>query len=261
MSSIILLGLYELIAAYTLNIVQLKSLHIISFILLAFALIRLLFLRSSGKPIKFNLIVFIVNFYLLIFLLPSTYLSGFLHPKINNEKIDIAAIHEAGHAIVAEKIAPGSVSEAKIIHGIQLRVMNQFDIQTLAYIRHDLKLTSIPPLEKIKDEICIKYGGLAATKIFFPAQEYSGASSDIEKINEFAKAVINNGISSAGPYNYDMLSNDEQPKVVKNLVAPEYERAKQIIENNKLVIKRLAQELIDNKNLTGDQVRSIIKEK
>nr|WP_315987910.1 hypothetical protein [Desulforamulus aquiferis] len=136
--------------------------------------------------------------------------------------------------------------------------MRQFDLGTLAYVKGDIKLGSIPPLEKVKKQICVSYGGIAATDVFFPAEKYSGAGSDITKSYNMAKSIINEGMSSSGPLNFDMLNEHERTKIIQNIITPEYTRAKQIIENDKELVKKLADELIKRKYLSGDEIREII---
>lgn len=259
--SMFLVIIYSKISDYTMNDVKPTILLWISFSFIVLVFIRLLFLRKSGVIFYSGIFITVIITCAFCTIFLNSYLPNFINANVSKDELYISAVHEAGHAIVYERLAPGSVIEAKVIDGLQLRIMRQFNLGTLAYVKGDLKLGSLPPLEKVKKQICVAYGGVAATDVFFPSDKYSGAGSDITKAYNLAKSIINEGMSSSGPLNFNMLSEHERTKIIQNLITPEYERAKQIILNNRELVKKLADELIKRKYLSGDEVRKIINNK
>jgi cell division protease FtsH len=106
----------------------------------------------------------------------------------------------------------------------------------------------------------------------------TGASNDIERATELARAMVcEYGMSELGPLTFGKkeeqiflgreiaqhrdFSEDTAIKIdqeVKKIVSEQYGRAQQIIEENRDVMVRLSEALLERETLDGVQIRRIV---
>lgn len=181
----------------------------------------------------------------------------------------VTAFHEAGHALVGLKIP-----EADPLHKV-----------TIIPRGRALGLTQYLPeqdiLGRTKEEllamIALSMGGRIAEDMFI-GNITTGAANDIEKATELArKMVCEYGMSDLGPLafgkkeeqiflgreiaqhrdysEHTAIRIDEE---VQKIVSEQYKRAKEIITENKDVMVRLAESLLEYETLDGVQIRRIV---
>ncbi|RMG03921.1 MAG: cell division protein FtsH, partial [Acidobacteria bacterium] len=133
--------------------------------------------------------------------------------------------------------------------------------------------------EYLLSQIAILMGGRIAEEVFFGEDRITtGASNDIERATEIARAMVcEYGMSDLGPLAFGKkeeqiflgkeitqhrnYSEDTAIKIdqeVRKIVSQQYERAKKIILENREALERLAEELIKRETLDGVQVRRLI---
>jgi cell division protease FtsH len=120
-------------------------------------------------------------------------------------------------------------------------------------------------------------GGRLAEEVFLGSIT-TGASNDIERATELARAMVcEYGMSNLGPLTFGKkeeqiflgreisqhrdFSEDTAIKIdqeVKKLVGDQYERARNIVEENRDTMIRLAETLLDRETLDAVQIRRII---
>ena len=120
-------------------------------------------------------------------------------------------------------------------------------------------------------------GGRIAEEIFL-SNITTGASNDIERATELARAMVcEYGMSDLGPLTFGKkeeqiflgreiaqhrdFSEDTAIKIdqqVKYIVSEQYERARSILEENRDVMVKLAETLLDRETLDGVQIRRIV---
>src|SRR6478672_10881247 len=188
---------------------------------------------------------------------------------ISNEEKRVTAYHEAGHTLVGLKVPNADpVHKVSIIpRGMALGVTQQLPEGD----RHSYTK------EYLLSQIAILMGGRIAEETFL-GNITTGASNDIEKATELARAMVcEYGMSELGPLTFGKkeeqiflgreiaqhrdFSEDTAIRIdqqVKKIVTAQFERAKSIIEENRDVMIRLAECLLERESLDGVEIRRIV---
>ncbi|HST50748.1 MAG TPA: ATP-dependent zinc metalloprotease FtsH [Pyrinomonadaceae bacterium] len=188
---------------------------------------------------------------------------------ITNEEKRVTAYHEAGHTLVGLKVPNADpVHKVTIIpRGMALGVTQQLPEGD----RHSYSK------EYLLGQIAILMGGRLAEEVFLGSIT-TGASNDIERATELARAMVcEYGMSDLGPLTFGKkeeqiflgreiaqhrdFSEDTAIKIdqqVKYIVSEQYDRARNIIEENRDTMVRLAETLLDRETLDAVQIRRII---
>ena len=123
------------------------------------------------------------------------------------------------------------------------------------------------------DEMCATMGGRAAEKVTFDRIS-TGALSDLEKVTRQARAMVtiyglNDKIGNVtyydstgqSEYNFSKPYSDETAKVIdreiSELIEGQYQRAIQILEDNKDKLNQLADILIEKEVIFKDDLENI----
>jgi cell division protease FtsH len=188
---------------------------------------------------------------------------------LTEEEKKVTAFHEAGHALVAAKL-PNSdpVHKVTIIpRGMALGVTMQLPIDDKHNYTKDYLETTI----------AIMMGGRLAEEIFL-SQMSTGAGNDIERATEMArKMVCEWGMSELGPLTFGKkeeqiflgreiaqhrdyseataIQIDEQ---VRGLVNQGYQTARSILEENREVLTRIAEALLEREVLDANEIKMLI---
>jgi cell division protease FtsH len=188
---------------------------------------------------------------------------------ISNEEKRVTAYHEAGHTLVGLKVPNADpVHKVTIIpRGMALGLTQQLPEGD----RHNYSE------EYLLGQIAILMGGRIAEETFLGSIT-TGASNDIERATELARAMVcEYGMSDMGPLTFGKKEEqiflgreiaqhrdfseetairiDEQ---VKKIVTTQYERSKNIIDENRDVMIRLAECLLERESLDGVEIRRIV---
>lgn len=182
----------------------------------------------------------------------------------------ITAYHETGHAIVTHflpKMDP--------VHKISIVARGM-----------SLGHTLIPPAAdrvhetktRMKQQIAAMLGGRVAEELFFNEMT-SGASNDIEKCTQLARAmVIEYGMSDLGPVNWGLIQEygsfgrpvwEEQTSVspemqakidseVKRLIDEGYVEATKLVKKHKKLMEAVVVELMKKETLDRDDFEKIV---
>jgi cell division protease FtsH len=188
---------------------------------------------------------------------------------ISNEEKRITAYHEAGHTLVGLKVPNADpVHKVTIIpRGMALGLTQQLpEGDRYSATR-----------EYLLGQIAIMMGGRLAEEIFLN-DITTGASNDIERATELARAMVcEYGMSDLGPLTYGKkeeqiflgreisqhrdFSEDTAIKIdqeVRKIVSDQYERARNIIIDNRETMIRLSETLLERESLDGVQIRRIV---
>lgn len=191
--------------------------------------------------------------------------------KIVSEKErKITAYHEAGHAIIFEKLA-----ELDSVHIISIIPTGMAGGYTMP-LPSDKSYLSKKYMEQ---DIVSLFGGRAAEEIIFN-DITTGASNDIEKASKIARnMVMKYGMSTLGPIkfgneneevflgkdinnsrNYSEEIATSIDNEVNNLINTCYEKAKQILTENIEILHKTANLLLEKEKISGDEFRSLFKQ-
>jgi cell division protease FtsH len=189
---------------------------------------------------------------------------------ISEEEKKVTAIHEAGHALLAVMLPHADpVHKVTIIpRGMALGVTMQLpEADKHNYTR-----------DYLNDQIAILLGGRLAEEITSGGMT-TGAGNDLERSTELArKMVCEWGMSDAmGPLTFGKkeeqiflgreiaqhqdYSEDTAIRIdheIKRFVQTNYERAKGVLEEHRVSLERIAEELLVREVLDAEQVRRIV---
>ncbi|KAF2081731.1 MAG: ATP-dependent zinc metalloprotease FtsH [Flavobacterium nitrogenifigens] len=174
------------------------------------------------------------------------------------------AIHEAGHATVSwmlEHAAP-LIKVTIVPRG-----------QSLGAAWYLPEERQIVRTDQMLDEMCATMGGRAAEKVTFDRIS-TGALSDLEKVTRQARAMVtiyglNDKIGNVtyydstgqSEYNFSKPYSDETAKIIdkeiSDLIEGQYQRAIQILEENKDKLNQLADILIEKEVIFKDDLENI----
>ena len=185
----------------------------------------------------------------------------------DKEKL-IVAYHETGHALVAA-LQSHSAPVTKIT--IIPRTSGALGY-TMQVEERDQYLLS---KEELKNKIATYAGGRAAEELIFGSIT-TGASNDIEQMTKLARAMITRygmsdefGMMALETVNGQYLGGDtslacaaETAAIVdekaKTLLKKEYEKAMDLLKNNKQKLHELAKYLYEKETITGDEFMQIL---
>jgi cell division protease FtsH len=188
---------------------------------------------------------------------------------MSNEEKRNTAYHEAGHTLVGIKVPNADpIHKVSIIpRGMALGVTMQLpEADRYSHTK-----------DYLEGQVAILMGGRIAEEIFLNHMT-TGASNDIERATELSrKMVCEFGMSTLGPITYGKkeeqiflgreiaqhqdYSEDTAIKIdqeVNRIVTEQYNRARQIIVENKEAMIRLAEALLERESLDAVQIRRLV---
>jgi cell division protease FtsH len=188
---------------------------------------------------------------------------------MTNEDKRVIAYHEAGHTLVGLKVPNADpVHKVTIIpRGMALGLTQQLpEGDRFNYSQ-----------EYMLGQIAILMGGRLAEELFLNSIT-TGASNDIERATELARSMVcEYGMSGLGPLTFGKkeeqiflgreiaqhrdFSEDTAIKIdqeVKRIISEQYDRAKNIIEENRDSMIRLSETLLERESLDAVQIRRIV---
>lgn len=177
----------------------------------------------------------------------------------------ITAYHEGGHALVG-------------------RFMPHMDrVHKISIVSRGLTLghTMFPPMQdrvhetrtRLLEQIAAALGGRAAEEMIF-SEMTTGAGNDIENATQIARAmVVDFGMSRLGPINlgedkgrafYETTTVSDEMKYkideeIKRIMDEGYAQAQKILSDNKAILDRIADALMEKETLDGDEFEAIVK--
>lgn len=189
---------------------------------------------------------------------------------MSKEERKIVSYHEIGHALVT--------ALQKNTEPVQKITIIPRTMGALGYV------LQVPEEEKylesnveLKEKLAIYMGGRAAETIVFGSIT-SGAANDIEQATNLAKNMITRyGMSEKfGPMGLATIENQylsgnarldcsdvtaaQIDEEVKNMLRESFETAKKLLEDNREVMDRLAEFLIEKETITGKEFMKIFRE-
>ena len=166
-----------------------------------------------------------------------------------SEELRRVAIHESGHALLAETVRPNSVSQ------ISIRSRGN----ALGYVRHypkdDLYLYTQVMLE---EQIMVTLAGALAEEQILGTRS-TGATGDYEQALNLVEKMLLAGMSSLGVTDVSLLSAEQRQPVTRDILADLEERTIRIIEENKPVLIRITEILEAEESLSGETLRANLK--
>ena len=188
---------------------------------------------------------------------------------ISDDEKKITAYHEAGHTLVGLKMP-----NIDPVHKVTI-IPRGMALGVTMYLPEKDRLSATK--EFLLGQIAMAMGGRIAEDIFIGSIT-TGASNDIEKATEIARAMVcEYGMSELGPLTFGKkeeqiflgreinqhrdYSEDTAIKIdgeVKMIVSEQYDLARKIILENKDAMVRLAEALLVHETLDAVQIRRVV---
>jgi cell division protease FtsH len=194
---------------------------------------------------------------------------------VNEKEREIVAYHEAGHAIVAER-----VENADPVHKISIIPRGVGALGYTQQLPEDERF--LLQRGELLDRMAVLLGGRVAEEIVFN-EISTGASNDLERVGDLARGMIRNyGMSETlGPVSYEKQRQTFLPggeggwpeqrsysedtaraidEEVRTLVQSVRERVREILTADRDLLERLSQELLEREVITRDELHEIIND-
>ncbi|WP_084159316.1 AAA family ATPase [Paenibacillus taiwanensis] len=170
--------------------------------------------------------------------------------ETNQEERRRVALHELGHAIVAELVRPGSVSQVSLSpRG-----------QALGYVRHQPQqekyLYTLPFLE---EQIMISLGGAVAEEMFY-GHRSTGSQGDFDQALNIVETMVNAGLTSLGIVKMKHVSIEALSGEMNTIMEQLTTRTRQMLEQHRDTFQHSLEKLIQDEQLSGDDFRCLICE-
>ncbi|MFE5317222.1 AAA family ATPase [Paenibacillus sp. NPDC056579] len=166
------------------------------------------------------------------------------------EERDRVALHELGHAIAAEAVRPGSVSQVALSpRG-----------KALGYVRHNPQQDQyLYTKEQIEDQIVIALGGAVAEEMFYGGRS-TGSRNDFEQSLNMVRTMMDSGLTNLGIIDRQMVTKEELMKENAMILDQLTERTRELLERHRIVFEQSLYILIKEEVLSGDQFRELLEQ-
>ncbi|MDR0266736.1 AAA family ATPase [Paenibacillus sp.] len=160
------------------------------------------------------------------------------------------AIHELGHAIMAELVRPGSVSQVALSpRG-----------KALGYVRHNPQQEQYLYTKTfLEEQIMIALGGAASEEIFYGGRS-TGSSNDFEQALNIVQSMMKSGLTSLGIVDLDMVTKEELMKENHAILEDLMKRTRDMLEERRNIFEQSLDILLKEETLSGDQFRCLFHE-
>ncbi|MFC4302883.1 AAA family ATPase [Cohnella boryungensis] len=170
--------------------------------------------------------------------------------ETTREERERVAIHELGHAIVAEQVRPKSVAQVSLTpRG-----------QALGYVRHHPRQDNYLYTKKVLEEqIMIALGGAAAEEIFY-GERSTGSKGDFEQATSIVRTMIESGMSKLGIIHPQALTQEQWSAENAAILEELTKKTRTMLEEQKKAFKLLLDRLVSEETLSGQQLRAILQQ-
>lgn len=166
------------------------------------------------------------------------------------EERDRVALHELGHAIAAETVRPGSVSQVALSpRG-----------QALGYVRHNPQQDQyLYTKEHIEHQIMIALGGSVAEEMFYGGRS-TGSRNDFEQALNLVGTMMDSGLTDLGIIDRQMVTKEELMKENAKILEQLTESTRTMLEQHRPVFEQSLHILVKEEVLSGDQFRELLEQ-
>jgi ATP-dependent metalloprotease FtsH len=170
--------------------------------------------------------------------------------KATEEERRRVAIHELGHAIAAETLQPGTVSQVSLSpRG-----------QALGYVRHHPKneqyLYSRTHLEQ---QIMVALAGSAAEELFY-GERSTGSRGDFDQALRIVSMMVDSGLTRLGIVNRSMVTTEQLMNENAAILNELTERTRRLLAERRDVFDRALDVLLKDEVLSGGTFRDLLAE-
>lgn len=170
-----------------------------------------------------------------------------LDRRPTREELERVAVHEVGHALLSEKIRPGSVSMLTITpRGQALGYMRQVpEDDTYLHTR-----------EYLESQIQVLLAGSLAEEMVLGGRS-TGAGNDFEQAVRTAGQIIRCGMSELGVVDPDILPADLRYRALTGIIKTQEKKVREFLGRVGEGIGQVVQILLAEEKISGDYFRSL----
>lgn len=174
-----------------------------------------------------------------------------LDRRPSKEELERVAVHEVGHALISEKIRPGSVSVLTVTpRGQALGYMRQIPeddtyLQTREYLENQIQVLLAG---SIAEELVLGNGS-------------TGAGNDFEQAVKTVGQIIRSGMSELGVVDPEILPADLRYRVVSGIIRDQEKEVRDFLGHLKHIINKVVKILLLEEKISGDHFRTIVNMK
>jgi vesicle-fusing ATPase len=171
-----------------------------------------------------------------------------LDRKPNAEEKQRVAIHEAAHALVGEWVEPGSVSTITITpRG-----------RAMGYVRTNPADDRYLYTKKMLDaRIAVALAGFVSEELVL-GEGSTGASSDFEKANDYARHIVYAGMSRLGIVDDETVNKSLVNDVVHEIIREQQARVRWFLEQRREVLEQVGTVLVAEEVISGNVLREML---
>ncbi|CAA7602497.1 Peptidase family M41 [Acididesulfobacillus acetoxydans] len=171
-----------------------------------------------------------------------------LDRKPTAEEMERIAIHESGHALLAEIVRPRSVAQVSV----------RSRGNALGYVRHypedDLYLYTQTMLE---EQIMVALAGAMSEEELLGSRS-TGAAGDYGQAFNLVEKMLMSGMSSLGVVDLENLGVDKRHEATREIFAVLEDKTRRIIREHRGVLRELAGILRAEETLSGETLRAYL---
>lgn len=189
--------------------------------------------------------------------------------KYSQRDKQIIAFHEAGHAVIGLKL-----DNAEIVHKVTIIPRGHAGGYNLMLPEEE---RFVQTKRDLLDQITGLLGGRVAEEIVFN-EVTTGAHNDFEKATKIARAMVTEyGMSKLGPVQYEQRTGNvflgrdymkdknfsgqialEIDNEIRRIIDECYEKAHEVIKNNKELLELIANQLMEMETLTREDIEELV---
>lgn len=165
------------------------------------------------------------------------------------EERERVALHELGHAIAAELVRPGSVSQVSLSpRG-----------KALGFVRHNPQQDQyLYTKRQIEEQIMIALGGAVAEEMFYGGRS-TGSRNDFEQALNMVRTMMDSGLTKLGIIDRDMVTKEELMKENAEILEDLTNKTRTMLEQHRTVFEQSLDILIGEEVLSGNQFRELLE--
>lgn len=169
--------------------------------------------------------------------------------EASTEEKKRVALHELGHAIVSERVRPGSVSQVTLSpRG-----------KALGYVRQNpMEDRYLYTKDALEQQIMVCLGGAVAEEIYYGGRS-TGSKNDFEQALGMAQEIVQSGMSGLGIVHPQYVDKSKVHDEVNSILSKLVEKTRKMLGQHDNVFKRSLHQLLEQEVVHGDQFRDMLE--
>ncbi len=190
---------------------------------------------------------------------------------LSDKEKEIAAYHEAGHALVSHFLAKEPVRKISVVsRGVAAGYTLKAPTEERKFKRES----------ELKNEIAVLLGGYCAEEIVF-GEITTGAGSDLKEASEIARRLVKEyGMSSLGPVvfgqredntflpkesieikNYSERMAELIDQEIRKIIEEQRRKVKKLLKEKRKILDRVASELLKKETIEREEFEKLVESK